>query len=314
MDTIKFIKISKNNHNNKYDYSKSVYVDYKTKVEVICSIHGSFLVFPSPHMHESLGCPTCSTIYRLSKYTRTKEEFINEANIKHNNKYDYSLVHTGAYKEYIKIICPIHGVFEQTIKNHLSGHSCWECYKIKNSKLKIKDIHHFLKRAKLIHRDMYNYSKSVYVNDKTKLIITCKKHGDYEITPNNHYRGNGCPDCKLSKGEIKIYNFLKDNNIVFIRQATFEKCINKRKLKFDFYIPTLNICIEYDGCQHYQPYFGKVPVEYIQKNDKIKTKYCKKFGIKLIRIKYTNYNKIESILIEEILNEKIDIEKLSISW
>jgi len=290
-------------HNNTYDYRDSVYLGMHEKMKIICKTHGDFYQTPTTHIHGKCGCPKCGMLKQNSNNTRSKEEFTKESIVIHNNFYDYRLVTTGRYDEYNDIICPIHGIFNQTVKSHLVGHGCWECYKIKNSKLKIKDLDHFIRRSVLIHRDKYDYTKSIYVNDRTKLIVICKKHGEFLVTPNQHYHGNGCPSCKSSKGEIKVRNYLIDNNIDFVTQKKFDGCVNKRKLMFDFYIPNINACIEYDGLQHYQPYYGKVPVEYIQHNDNIKTKYCEDNGIKLIRIKYTKYDKIEEILKKELLDD-----------
>jgi hypothetical protein len=300
IDTNEFIRKAKLIHGDKYDYSKTKYINCKEKIIIICPIHGEFLQTPDSHLACKSGCAECGKILQSKNNTRTKDEFIVEGAKVHKNKYDYTLVNSGKYKAYVDIICPIHGKFTQTVKNHLSGHGCWECYKIKNSMLKKKDLQHFIKMSKKIHRDTYDYSNSKYINDRTKIFVLCKLHGEFETTPNNHYRGNGCPMCKSSKGEIKVRNFLYDNKIHFVEQKKFEKCVNKRKLPFDFYLLDYNICIEYDGIQHYFPTFGSIPIEYIKHNDKIKTKYCKENNIKLIRIKYTKYDKIEEILKREL--------------
>lgn len=103
-----------------------------------------------------------------------------------------------------------------------------------------------------------------------------------------------------SKGEKWITSFLEELNIPFVPQKRFDKCKNKKKLPFDFYLPTLNICIEYDGSQHFYPvkfWGGEEMFKVRQQNDKIKTDYCCKHGIKLIRISYkTKKNEIYNIL------------------
>jgi very-short-patch-repair endonuclease len=107
--------------------------------------------------------------------------------------------------------------------------------------------------------------------------------------PHSHLRGSGCPLCKESKGEEEISKLLKENNIKFIRQHKFDDCRDKSRLPFDFYIPLLNMCIEYDGLQHFKPilYFGgQDKFEKTINRDKIKNDYCEKSGIILIRISY----------------------------
>ena len=99
----------------------------------------------------------------------------------------------------------------------------------------------------------------------------------------------GCPFCKESKGEKIIKNFLIDNNISFEQQKKFDDCKYKLKLPFDFYLSELNICIEYDGLQHYKCikiFGGEKNFNLIKKRDEIKNDYCEKNNINLIRIKY----------------------------
>jgi len=116
-------------------------------------------------------------------------------------------------------------------------------------------------------------------------------------------RQHGCPVCKESKGEANIFNFLNLNNINYIRQKTFDKLIGigGGKLKFDFYIPKLNLCIEYDGPQHYNDKSFKFKnfksdFESIVANDNIKNKFCIDNNIKLIRIPYYESNNIKNTL------------------
>ena len=102
---------------------------------------------------------------------------------------------------------------------------------------------------------------------------------------------NGCPKCKLSTGETKIKNILDDHNVNYIMEYVFPNCKYKAALPFDFYIESLNTCIEFNGRQHYIPidYFGGTPMlaEQIIR-DKIKIEYCRKNKIKLLIIKYTD--------------------------
>jgi len=111
----------------------------------------------------------------------------------------------------------------------------------------------------------------------------------------------GCPNCASSKGEKRTSKYLNNNNFYFIDQHKFPDCRNKRMLPFYFYLPNKNICIEYDGILHYEDKFNS-PKDFkaTKKNDKIKTKYCKDNGIKLIRIPYWDFDNIETILEKEL--------------
>ena len=96
-----------------------------------------------------------------------------------------------------------------------------------------------------------------------------------------------------------IIKFLQENNVTFVEQKTFDNCKYKQKLQFDFFLPDYNMCIEFDGIQHFKPieaWGGKSELTNIQKKDKIKTNYCQDNKIKLLRIKYNE--KVDKKLIE----------------
>jgi len=123
------------------------------------------------------------------------EEFITKAKIIHGNEYDYSLVdYVNSYTK-VKIICSKHGNFEQQPSNHLSRQGCPECGKIIISKKRSSNTNEFIQKAVKIHGYKYDYSLVEYINDKTKVKITCKEHGVFEQTPNNHLYKKGCKRC-----------------------------------------------------------------------------------------------------------------------
>ena len=287
-----FIIESKKIHGDKYDYSLSKYINCFTKMDIICPKHGIFKQSPLNHLIG--GCKECGK----EKMRLNQFEFIERSKKIHKNKYDYSLVEYKLSRMKIKIICPNHGIFEQTVNSHLSGQGCIKCYK-ENQKMNINE---FLRRAKKIHGDKYDYSLVEYKNNYTRVEIICPIHGIFKQSPDSHLRNEtNCPTCKSkSKSEMKIYNYLKLNDIVFETQKTFDDCKFKNKLRFDFYIPEHNTCIEYDGEQHnisIKYWGGENGFKYRKNNDKIKDEYCKNNNIRLIRI---NNKKIEEI--EKILN------------
>ena len=130
----------------------------------------------------------------------TTEEFIKKAREFHGDKYDYSLVdYKNAYTK-IKIICPIHGEFEQRPNNHLDGRGCIKCANQnkgkKISKTNTKNTDYFINKSKEIHGDKYDYSKVNYINNRTKVEIICPKHGSFFIRPDSHTSDKrGCPKC-----------------------------------------------------------------------------------------------------------------------
>ena len=214
-----------------------------------------------------------------------KEKFIIKSHIIHNNKYDYSLINNiKNVHDYVNIICLKHGIFNQRVNSHVNGNGCSKC-KFDEKRLTLKL---FISKSKLIHGEKYDYSMVNYKNTSTKIKIICPTHGVFEQLPDNHIgKKVGCPYCKESHGEKEIRIFLDNNNIKYIRQKKFKECKDKRQLPFDFYLPDYNICIEFDGKQHYtndtifNQYFDST-----LSHDKIKNDYCLKNSIKLVRIKY----------------------------
>jgi hypothetical protein len=272
---LKFIEKAKIKHSNKYDYSKVNYINSRTKIKIVCPIHGEFEQILNNHLTGS-GCNECNNNNKKAKIS-----FIEKAKIKHSNKYDYSLVNYANNKTKIKIVCPIHGEFNQIPNDHLTGNGCSLC----GNKNLNKEL--FIEKARLIHGDKYDYSKIYYLNNKIKIKIVCPIHGEFEQRADHHLQGVSCPICKESKGEREITLYLTENNINFIRQRRFTDCRDKKPLPFDFFIEKYNTCIEFNGKQHYisVPYWGgDENFKKQQKRDKIKLEYCMKNNIHLIII------------------------------
>lgn len=143
-----------------------------------------------------------------------------------------------------------------------------------------------------------------YKNSRTKIKIICSKHGEFIQTPAYHLKGSGCPVCQYSKGELLIRNYLDYHQVKFITQKKFTDCRNKKLLPFDFYLPDYNLCIEFQGQQHYKQcnwFGGKEKLEYIQLNDNIKRNFCLTHNIKLLEIPYSE--KLPSNLISKTIKE-----------
>lgn len=237
----------------------------------------------------------------------TQDEFISKANIKHNNLYDYSLVEYKGNQIKVKIKCPKHGIFEQQPNNHLFGQRCVKCMGDNVRKARKFSIEQWIKKFKEIHGEKYDYSKVKEFlgnGSKNKIIIMCNKHGEFFQRPTNHCNGEGCPYCKSSKGENQIEKYLIENNIKYIREYKFEKCINlktNKKLPFDFYLPNQNLIIEFHGEQHYKKmgkYFENRAggLEGRKYRDNIKFKFCNINNINYLKISYKEINNIEQIL------------------
>ena len=299
-------------HGDKYNYDKVNYKNSQTNVIINCPTHGDFEQTPGTHLKSS-GCPKCGRMKAGESnrkiQRKDKNIFIDQANIVHNKKYGYSKINYQGSFEKIVITCPIHGDFEMSPSKHLGGKGCPKCGA--ERAIKAKDLNTFIRDAKIVHGDKYNYDKVNYKNSQDKVTITCPTHGDFEQRPTNHINSRrGCPICAESKGENLINQILKRERIKFEREKRFLDCTNISEtgrcstLPFDFYIPELNTCIEYDGQQHFEPvirFGGDETFEKQKKRDKIKNRYCKKNGIKLIRIPYTmKKEEIEPYILKEL--------------
>lgn len=177
----------------KYDYSL-LKIDFsnklpygKDKIRVICSKHGIFKVSYYAHRRIKSGCPKC--IGR----SKNINEHINEWNILHSNKYDYSKVNFKIKTDTIIITCPLHGDFKQVVQNHSSGKGCSKC-----SNVYRKTTKDFIEKSKAIYgSNKYVYNKTIYKNTYTHVSIKCKKHGLFSQHPVSHLKGcDGCKECR----------------------------------------------------------------------------------------------------------------------
>jgi hypothetical protein len=274
----KFIKKAREIHGDKYDYSKVEYVNSHTKVCIICPEHGEFWQEAGYHLNGE-GCPTCAKIANDKKNTMTQEEFIRRAREIHGDKYDYSKVEYINSQTKVCIICPIHGEFWQLPTHHLMGHGCRKCGDERRGKNRIKSTEEFIRNAKKIHGDKYDYSKVEYVSCHTPVTILCKKHGEFKQKPSDHLNGNGCPLCgyNMSLAEQDIFELCKsclgeENVLQRVRNV-----IPPQEL--DIYIPSLKIAIEYNGLRWHSEEFGKDRQYHLSKMKK-----CNELGIRLIQI------------------------------
>lgn len=287
--TESFIIEATKTHGVLYDYSLSEYKSAKDKIKIICKKHGIFEQEAYNHIN-GCGCLKC---YLESK-NKSTEKFIEEAKLIHGDLYDYSNVNYKKNNIPVEIICKNHGQFFQQPSVHLNKGNCPACA----DEGKRLSLNEFIKNSHNVHGNLYNYSKSIYINNYTKTEIICHSHGSFFQTPNFHMLGQGCPSCKKSKMEEQIARILEKYNIIFNRQKTFNDCRNINVLPFDFYLPTYNICIEFNGKQHYEPidWFGGIKTyEYIINNDKIKKDYCYNNNIEYVEITYKEDN-IESLI------------------
>lgn len=304
MNTEKFILRAREIHGDKYNYDSSVYVKTSVKIKIECPTHSIFEQRPGDHLNGQ-GCPKCAHNCKSSE-----EIFITKSNLLHNNKYDYSLVEYINNKTKVKIVCPEHNEFEQSPAEHLKGSGCPRC--ANNYKL---DTELFIEKAKKIHKNKYDYSKVNYINSYDKVLITCKKHGDFSQSPNHHLNGSNCPICSVtsSKYEQEIYDYLISKNVKVIRRYRPEWFDRK---EIDLYLPDYNLGIEFNGTIFHHSSKSEYISEYLQKTSRHylyhfnKWKTCHENGVILLSI-YDFYwiNNLKKEIYKSKINHYLDLDK-----
>jgi len=285
-------------HNNKYNYELFKPNNYKDKSIIICPIHGKFIQSKYNHISRKNGCPKCGELLKINniKFNKVKtiNDFIKKSFNKHRNKYIYIYPILIKSNFILDIYCKkCKTIFKQSLKNHLNGNGCKRCGILRTKNINTYTNNDFINISNYIHNNKYNYELVNYININTIVIIICPIHGKFNQIPKNHIgKGSGCPTCSSSKGELLIQSILDKNNIKYNQQYKFK---DLNKLSFDFYLQDLNICIEYDGIQHFKEvkfFGGKKQLKKQQLNDLIKDQYCDKNNIRLIRYDYKDNIKI----------------------
>jgi len=163
---------------------------------------------------------------------KTTKEFIDQATIKHNYKYDYSNTIYTTSKENVTIICPSHGKFLQQAGIHLSGAGCKECSNKINGDRVRQTTKTFIERSNRIHNNFYNYSKTIYTLSKNKVIIICPIHNEFKQVANSHLMGTGCRKCGFS---LNTTNGHKREFKTRITQKDFiHRCCDVHGKKYDY--------------------------------------------------------------------------------
>lgn len=251
-----FIAKAKERHGDMYDYSLVDYKNSKENIELVCKEHGIFKLNPNSHLRGT-GCRKCGYKSHAIKNSKTKEYFIDRSNKIHNNKYDYSLVKFIDLYSNVNIVCPIHGEFQKSFKNHIhKKRGCPKCFdsnKIELSKEHFKN--NFINMANKIHSNKYEYTSVEYKNNITKVKIKCKFHNEFfQQTPSRHlFENSGCPKCVYNNKKIKhtktLEQFVIDANIVHNNKYGYSLVDYKNaKNKIDVICPIHGVFKVVAGC------------------------------------------------------------------
>lgn len=296
-NTEKFIQKARLIHGEKYDYSKVVYAGSTTDVCIICPTHGEFWQRPVEHIRGK-GCVKCGQVLCGAKQKqKAKEGFVERCKKIHGDKYTYEKAEYKDSHSNVIVTCKQHGDFEIKPYNILNGRGCPKCKSDNLHKAFSKSTLMFIEEARRIHGDLYDYSMCEYYNTHTEVTVICREHGAFKVKAGAHLHGCGCPLCNEPLGEKRIRLYLEKHGVSFIGQYSVNH--NAHNYRVDFFVPSKNIIIEYNGEQHYRPIkqFGgaKKFHEQKQRDNNIRD-YCKDNHIKLFEISYLQYQIIEQLL------------------
>lgn len=208
LTTQEFIEKSTKVHLDKYDYSKVVYIDNRTKVIICCLIHGEFLQIPQHHSNGH-GCVKCSGENIRKKLSHSKEKFVEKATKVHGEKYCYKNSNYINDSTKVKIICSAHEEFVQKANSHLNGRGCWKCANKKTAERRENSTENFIKEVATVHNNRYDYSKVEYKGALEKITIICKTHGEFKQKATYHKQGNGCSLCADENRGCKKSMYIK---------------------------------------------------------------------------------------------------------
>lgn len=306
MTTETFLEKAILRHGDNFCYSKVDYINSQTKILIKCRMGHEFMIRPDMHINRGDGCRVCKN----NNMFKENSFFIKELKKIYKDSYDYSITEYDGVYDDVSIICKKHGNFKRKPNLLLRGRGCNKC--CVNGKL---DINQFINNANAIHKNRYDYSKSIYINSRTKIDIICEKHGIFSQLCNNHLRGHGCNKCNRSNGEINIENFLDDNEIIYETEFSFNDLRYRYPLRFDFAIMDKNrdvrFLIEFNGKQHYDyyPKFHKSENDFEESliRDGMKIEYCEKNNIKLYIIRYDDDLELS---LEKIINENEEEDRI----
>lgn len=290
IDQQKFEENANNKHNHKYIYKQYTNLSHNTKISITCPIHGEFIQLVNSHLN-GRGCPKCS-----KNILKTTSQFIIDSQSIHGMKYNYSKTKYINAATKIQIICPEHGEFWQKANNHLTGRGCPFCYK------QVIDTESFIKASRICHNLTYDYSNTKYTKCDEKLIITCRKHGEFHQRPLDHVRGHGCPLCHSNTS--KFHKEISD----FITELGFEHTNNNRLVikpyELDIYIPGAALGVECHGLYYHS---FNVKETYNEKMKHMhKLELCHNNKIRLIQI-FEHEWKNKRLIVESIIKYNLGL-------
>lgn len=279
------------------------------KMEFLCTRHNKLFSATPNNILRGESCPLCGKELNSARRTKTTYDFIQEVSSIFGDEITVISEYKGSRNK-VTCRCNIHKIEFTSNSSRLvrgSTSPCPICQAENTRKRCVKSNEQFLRELADANPNIVALEE--YKDDHSKILCRCKIHNyEWFAMPNKIlHKYTGCPRCCAYHNENVIAKILDKWGYDYFLQKRFIDCNDKNALPFDVYLPSFNICIEYDGEQHFYPLRrGKMSQEDAEKSfqatlrhDKIKNKYCKKNGIYLIRIPYFEKENIEYILFDE---------------
>lgn len=274
----------------------SEYQSSHKKVDWFCLDCGNEGSTKAYQLLQGRGCRKCAALKTSERQRKTTQQFIDEVFCLVGVEYEVlgEYIHTDVNIKMKHNVCG--EIFNPRPHNFLKGSRCPKC----NGGVRKKNNEYHKEEVAELTKQEYDFV-GFYKGSQTKstyLHLSCGK--TFETTPGSFLNQNTrCQECySLSKGEIAVKSILEKKGVNFIQQKTFDDLKYVSKLRFDFYLPDFNACIEYDGKQHFEPvekFGGEKEFLLTRERDNQKNEYCKQKGIHLLRIPYKIKNLEEQL-------------------
>lgn len=293
-----FVRRSKALFGDRFTYERTEYLTKDDPLTITCKRHGDVSVIACSHLHMKSGCPTC----QQENYLKGRLlKFMTGAKRHHGDMYDYSQTRFVNQITPIEIICKIHGSFMQTPENHCKGAGCQTCA-LEDQRL---DTATFIERSRKVFGDTYDYSKVNYTTRISKVVITCRTHGDFLQRPGSHIAGCGCRKCFVDerrKGREKfIAEALKIHGVKYDYSRVQYKTINDKveilcSIHGSFHLQPGSHLYGKQGCRGCKDSKGEVEVARVL--DECEILYEREYKIHPQRFRYDFYIPEANICIE----------------
>ncbi|GMM54199.1 hypothetical protein DAKH74_008150 [Maudiozyma humilis] len=262
-----------------YKYDQVEYTSSHGNVKMTCKVHGSFTQ-AARHLLNKKGCSKCASFQRWSS----------KGTDKFGGKYKYNILSFKTTNHDTIIKCEDHGFFTQNASEHTRAKMKTPC-PVCNANSRLTTVEQFIRKARLRHGDTYGYDAVVLGPDNIRSLVrifcrNCNLH--FEQVANNHLAGNGCPVCCESFGERAVRVVLDSTEEEYVAQKRFDGLEDRGALRIDFFLPRLNLAIEFDGEQHFHPverFGGESRFRAQQRKDGLKTDFCRSKRINFLRLK-----------------------------